>query len=340
MRRVPRAKQSILFVLSVDTEEEFEWGQEFPQQNCSVENIYQIPKFQDFCENLGARPTYLVDYPVASNLESSGILKRIAQIGRAEIGAHLHPWCTPPFEGPNTERESHVVNLPSGLVEKKLDNLMATIEGNIGVIPTVFRTGRWGIDSKVLSIILDKGFLVDSSVYPFYANDYFSCLEAVEVPYWPDLNDPNCAGTQRNIYELPVTAGFNRPGFQKWGRIHQGLASPVFKMLHPIGVAWRTGFLKKIYLSPELSDTKSMLQLVQAAILSGHPVIHMFLHSSSLLPGKNQYVLNEDDTDNLYSRIRKVIEGLQAMVDVRFCTITEAVELLQDGYGGYVPPQT
>jgi len=47
----------VRFLLSVDTEEEFDWGGRFPQEDCSVENIQCIPAFQEFCETIDIRPT-------------------------------------------------------------------------------------------------------------------------------------------------------------------------------------------------------------------------------------------------------------------------------------------
>ncbi len=54
-------KQDVLFVLTIDTEEEWQWDEEFPQHNCSVGNVEKLPAFQTFCESLGIRPTYFVD---------------------------------------------------------------------------------------------------------------------------------------------------------------------------------------------------------------------------------------------------------------------------------------
>ncbi|MFT5814595.1 MAG: hypothetical protein ACI9VT_002356, partial [Psychroserpens sp.] len=58
-------KQPILFVLSIDTEEEWDWSGPFPQHIVNVTNIDKLPAFNNICENLGVRPTYFVDYAVA-----------------------------------------------------------------------------------------------------------------------------------------------------------------------------------------------------------------------------------------------------------------------------------
>jgi len=327
--RAHHKRKKMLFLLSVDTEEEFDWNGDFPQADCAVENIKCLPSLHSLCVETGIRPTYLVDYPVAATPETAAILRELAANDQAEIGAHLHPWCTPPFVGNNTERESHVVNLSIDLVRQKLAALVRAIRENLGVNPTVFRTGRWGINGDVLRAIVDAGFEVDSSVYPYYENEFFSCMDAHSRPYWPDSDNPNHAGAQREIFEIPVTAGFNRPDFEFWGAVHRWLSHPWIQPLHPVGVAWRTGMLRKIYLSPELATADDMIDLVDAAIRNDLPVLHMFLHSSTLLPGHNEYTSDHSDRDDLLGSIRRVVAHVQESTDVDFCTLSEAAEHLK-----------
>lgn len=332
MTSLPGRPNNLLFVLSVDTEEEFDWSGEFPQQECSVENIRYLPEFHSFCQALGIRPTYLVDYPVAATPESASILRNILATGCAEVGAHLHPWCTPPIGGDNNDRESHVINLPDSVIRQKLEQLMKAIHESVGVRPRVFRTGRWGIDGKVLKILIDYGFTVDSSVYPYYENRYFSCMDACNVPYWPDLQEPNYPGDQREIFELPITSGFNRPNFPFWGKMHRGLSSAWLRGLRLVGFAWHTRVLRKLYLSPELSSTADMIDLIKAAMASGSPVIHMFLHSSTLLEERGAYNQHHIGRDELYTRIREVVEFLKGEADFEFCTLTEAADQLRSNH--------
>lgn len=42
-------KPKILFVMTIDTEEEWDWGKGFPVEKHSVQNTRNIPKFQRFC---------------------------------------------------------------------------------------------------------------------------------------------------------------------------------------------------------------------------------------------------------------------------------------------------
>ncbi len=317
-------KTPIRFLLSVDTEEEWDWSGAFPQDNCSVDNVEHLPDFHNFCQELGIRPTYFVDYAVASNPTAAGTLKTIHEQGSCEIGAHLHPWCNPPYEGTTDEHRSHVINLPLDLVEKKLDKLSALLEKTFTKAPRAFRTGRWGINGDVLALLNRKGYLIDSSVYPYYANKAFNCDRAPGTPYWPDLQDPLKIGEQREIFEIPVTAGFNRSHFPAWKRVHRALSAPPLSWLRLIGVLWHTQALRKIYLSPELSSREDMVNLVEKAIKRGHRQVHMFMHSSSLLPNANCF--EGQDKLTIKEDIRYVQQYLESRYEVEYCTLSEFSE--------------
>lgn len=321
-------RQDVLFVLTVDTEEEWQWDEEFPQDECSVENVEKLPDFQAFCESLNIRPTYFVDYAVASSSFGSGILKTFTDNNVAEIGAHLHPWCNPPYFGKTTEAESHVINLPFEQVEQKLDALNALLVDKIGVRPVSFRSGRWGINAKTLRLLASRGYSVDSSVYPFYRNDYFSCLGAPETPYWPSFQNALSGGNQRELMEIPVTAGFNINNFALGERVHNKLSKPPFNWFKSVGLLWHSKLLRKIYLSPELTKTTDMISLVNQSLERQAPVIHMYLHSSSLIDGATGLLDVEHAYSRICSRIASVVEHLQHNCNVRFCTISEAKVLL------------
>jgi hypothetical protein len=324
------SKTPIIFVLTIDTEEEWDWSGPFPQQNANVENIDKLPAFHSICEDLGIRPTYFVDYAVSDNANAVAKMQTFTAKGNCEIGAHLHPWCNPPYFGEVGEAESHVVNLPAEQVSQKLDVLIASLETGFGIKPKSFRTGRWGIDKKVMALLIQSGINVDSSVYPFYKNEYFSCGGASSLPYWPDLNDPLLHGSQDTLYELPVTVGFNRPQFTLANQIHTAFATPPLNWTRFNGLAWHTHLLRKTYLCPELSSTQDMLTLCDTVIKKGYPVLHMYMHSSSLLLNQNDLLGSENTPfDFISDAITKVVTQLKSTYDIEFCTISEAASKLQ-----------
>lgn len=321
--------KEILFILSIDTEEEWDWSGPFPQQDFNVNNIAKLADLQKMCDEIGIKPTYFVDYAVADNSASAEVIRSIVAGNRCEIGAHLHPWCNPPYFEYVGERESHVVNLPIEQVEQKLRALQSRLIEQFGQSPRSFRTGRWGIDGKIMSLLVKHGFKIDSSIYPFYQSKYYSCQGAPNFPYWPSLNNPLKADTQDDIFELPITAGFNHTNFELCEFFYRTLSHPAINWSRLIGIAWRTHLLRRIYLSPELFGVDEMLSLCRVAIKKDYPVLHMFMHSSSLIDNNNSLVGNRDAYECISGAIKQVVTKLQEENNIRFCTISEAAEILQ-----------
>jgi hypothetical protein len=321
--------QDIIFLLSIDTEEEWDWSGEFPQRDFSVSNIARLDELHTFCEGLGIRPTYFTDYAVADDPAAKEVLQSIISRNTCEIGAHLHPWANPPYYGKTGEQESHVVNLPVDQVEKKLDALLELLNKAFGVMPNSFRTGRWGINGDVLHLLEKKGLHIDSSMHPLYSNQYFDCDKTPLEPYWPDFDDPMSKGSQRNLIEIPVTVGFNRPNHRLMRSVYNTITHPYLHHLHLVGILWHTHLLRKLYLSPEVTSSDDMHRLVDFVLTNELPVIHMYFHSSSLVDGVTGFMEQENAFDVICNNISSVVDYAQSQANTHFCTISEAAALLK-----------
>jgi len=326
---VKQNKPDVIFVLSIDTEEEWNWYGKFPQNDFSVTNIQSLPEFQKFCETLNIRPTYFIDYAVADNPDSVKALKTFSGNNQCEVGAHLHPWCNPPYYGTTGEKESHVINLPIAEVEQKLDALLEILNKQFDITPNSFRTGRWGIDSKVLQLLARKGFQVDSSMYPFYKNKYFNCEKVDLEPYWPDFEYPMIKGAQRNIIEFPVTVGFNRKNYSSMLKVYNAVSAPILSPLHLVGILWHSRLLRKLYLSPEVTSGKDMKPLIDFALNNHHPFIHMYLHSSNLIDGVTGFMKGKNTYSTICNNIEQIIDYTKQKANIKFCTISEAASILK-----------
>ena len=64
------------FILTVDTEEEFDWDQPIEREAHTVHTVTRLARFQEFCEGQGVTPVYLVDYPIATSPAATDILDR------------------------------------------------------------------------------------------------------------------------------------------------------------------------------------------------------------------------------------------------------------------------
>lgn len=320
-------QQKVFFILSVDTEEEWEWAGSFPQEDYGLDNIKLLQPFQTLCDQLGIKPTYFVDYAVLNCDTSGAIVESLIEQGNAEIGAHLHPWSNPPYYGVTGEKESHMINLPEEQVRAKLEELVAIIREKLSVEPKSFRTGRWGIDSMVLKLLKEYGFTIDSSVIPYYENEFFSCYGCPNQPYYPDWINPLVESSQREMLEVPVTSGFNRANYGLSSSIHKLIAKPVFEPFKFVGAAWQLKLLRKMFLSPELTELDDMKSLCKSEMANGHQVIHMFIHSSSLIDNPNSQVGNEKAYDTLTRSITDLVSWLKGECDLEFCTISEYAQI-------------
>ncbi len=128
----------------VDTEEEFDWGRPFSRDNVATASVPAQARAQAVFDRFGIVPTYMMTYPVATDPAAIDYFGGLQRAGKARIGAHLHPWVTPPHEEEVTVRNSYACNLPPELEARKIDVLTRTIEQNFGARPTVFKAGRYG----------------------------------------------------------------------------------------------------------------------------------------------------------------------------------------------------
>src|SRR3954452_8499931 len=94
-RDLPVNSPPVLIVV-IDTEEEFDWAKPLDPKARSTDNIRHQFLAQAIMDRHGIVPTYVVDYPVADSPEAVSVLRAINDEGRCEIGAHLHPWVSPP----------------------------------------------------------------------------------------------------------------------------------------------------------------------------------------------------------------------------------------------------
>src|SRR3982074_911297 len=112
--------EPITVVVSIDTKED-NWVP--ARQSITVENIRELPRVDRLLERLGVRATYFTTYQVTQQAWAADVLRGLGATGRAEIGAHLHPWNTPPIEESIEQRNTMTVNLPRPLQVAKIRSL-------------------------------------------------------------------------------------------------------------------------------------------------------------------------------------------------------------------------
>lgn len=293
----------------MDTEEEGLWNETFPTSGWTVQNVQQLPVFQELCDRWKVKPTYFVDAAVIQDASAVSILRRIADERGGEIGAHLHPWCNPPLQEVHSPRDSFLCNLPADLQKAKITWLTERIEQVLGCRPYAFRAGRYGLDDVGLQLIIDHDYKVDSSVMPFtdyreYGGPVFDGVPA--CPYYVSGSLTQCT-PEGPLLEVPVSVGYNWKDFEA---AHQFLdtlrRSRLLRWMRMEGILHRLRWLQRIKLSPEQATAGQMCTLIDCLLAQGCPAAVLMFHSSSLLPGASPYVRNEHQLRDFLERLQHV----------------------------------
>ena len=273
-------------VVVVDTEEEFDWNAPFNSNSRSTTNILYQPLAQEIMDRYGVVPTYVVDYPVADTPEAAAVLRAIAEDGRCEIGAHLHPWVCPPYDEPVDGFHSFPGNLAPTLEREKLARLTDRIEAAFGARPAIYKAGRYGLGPATFSTLQALGFRVDASVVP---HTDFSDREG------PDFTDfpagPFQAGTE--LVGLPLSVHFAGALAAAGPGLYPLLTAPIGTRLRLPGIAARLRLLERLRLSPEGHSLAEMKRQTRAALARGERYFMLTYHSSTLLPGATGYVRDD-----------------------------------------------
>lgn len=320
---VPRAGRTAAFapgfgqrvLLTVDTEEEFDWSGPFRREGHGLSHVAALPRFQAFCERRGAHPVYLVDWPVVEDARAVEIIADAVRRGTAEVGVQLHPWVNPPFEEEVGVRNSFAGNLPPALEAAKFMALRDRIENAFGTAPLIYRAGRYGLGPNTAGLLKRAGIRIDTSVRPLFDYSHEGGPDYSHhplAPYWAD-------GAMR-LLELPVTSVYAGPLARFGPTIHraQRRAPRLFAGFS------RLGLLERIALTPEGVSAEESLRGLDLVLARGLPVVVLSFHSPSLAPGHTPYVRSEGEVETLYGWFEAIYARLAAR-GVKSCTLAEII---------------
>lgn len=315
----------VTVVVSIDTEED-DWAH-YVERGASTRNIAHLRELQEHFEAVGARPTYLVNYPPLVDAASVDVLGDIADKEWVEIGAHCHPWNTPPFSG-RGENKTMMCNLTAEENEAKLRILGDRLQGELGVVPKVFRAGRWGFGPTVAAPLVDLGYEVDCSVSPFVDWSRYGGPDYTSAPHRPyrfDPYDPIRSDPKGRLAELPATVGFLRGRQRDAARMRAWMERSLLAKIRLVGVLDRAGLLTRRWLSPENSDGDVLVQLAEAWVAGGERFLQLTFHSCALLPGATPFVRDRRERQRLLGALDQFLRYC-AESGFRFSTLAEAKE--------------
>ncbi len=311
-----------LLLVVVDTEEEFDWAAPFDRDSRAVHNIPEQAHAQAVFDSHGVAPTYVIDYAVADDAQAAGLLGGWQREGRCLVGAHLHPWVNPPDEEAVTTFNSYPGNLPAELERAKLARLTDRITETVGVRPTIYKAGRYGLGPNTTAALDALGYEIDLSIVPatsFAGDGGPDFRRFPHAPYW--------FGPEERLFEVPLTRGF--PGIlgDAAPAVHRAIAGPLGRALRLPGILSRLGIVERIPLTPEGVSLEENKRVVRYLAGRGRRVFTYAYHSSSLLPGGSPYVRTVDDRDRFVAGIDDFLTFFRHKLGGRVVTPLELRDL-------------
>ncbi len=272
-------------IVSLDVEEEGLFSGRYASTGCGVRNVALLRHLAPLTLELGFPLTLFCAYTVFTNTEACGHLAWMRDHCKAEIAAHLHHWSTPPLDAVDDGPPLRTDQLPRDLLRQRLHTLFAAGRQFQSAPITSFRMGRWDLKSAIRPLLAEEGVTLDSSVCPLrvFRNgpDHFL---APTDPYWPAdtpglLESPitqiPLSHTLAHVWHM-LTGRNMADAFHFWGALS---ANPVW---HAAPVMRAAAWLHKT---------------------RGGKVLHLFLHSSELMPGASPNVPDQRAADALYHKL-------------------------------------
>ncbi len=301
---VSAPEQRPVLTAIIDTEADFDWRGPFTREGHGTASILHQQRTQRLFDRYGVKPTYLIDYPIATDPDACRVLKRFLDEGRADIGIQLHPWTNPPFDELLCERNSYPSNLPKTLQRAKIERLIEAVEHHLGIEPKVFKAGRYGFNDDTAQLLEEFGLEIDTSVVPF--TDFRQVLgpnfeSAPHGPFW--------FGQERRLLELPVTR--NLCGFlgQRLGASVLPIAqSRIGTACHLPGLLARSSLLDRLTLTPEGMAFDDLKRLTKTLLKRGERLFTFVFHSPSVASGNTPYVRNSQELQPFLARIESYLK--------------------------------
>ena len=317
----------VYLLLIVDVEEEGLFSGRYPRQPVAS-NVAALPGLAPLTREQGIPLTLVCAHSVFTDPAACRVLLGMRDQLRAEIGAHLHYWSTPPHTEPGAVARSassaNPVNpvmaqyvaakdVPEDILRAKLSALFTAARECCGAPVTSFRMGRWDLARSLWPLLEEQGVLVDSSVRPWqYPQGWRDHFLAPTQPYSLTVNG-------RTLLEVPDTAVPLLPGAGQWlykspapllHRLHQGLVMTPNPVYH------------------SLFYMKAAAQLMLAR---GQRVISLTWHSSEVMPGATPHLPTKAHVDAMLGKVSAFVRWLSHRVPVQGVTLGQLGQMVREG---------
>ena len=287
----------------VHTEEEFDWSVPFSRAATQTTHARHLDRGQKLFEFHGIRPLYAIDQPIATDPAAVATLRSFVARGTAVIGAHLHPWVSPPFEETVEPLTSYPGNLPPALERAKIESLTRAVATAFDTRPRIYVAGRYGFGPNTAGLLEELGYEVDLSPSPPF--DF-------RKDGGPDYRRADLIPVRLGrLWQVPHTGAFVGPlsGFAT-ARSAWSTAGLMGRLVR--GVTGHTRTLERLRLSPEGFDGAALRRLTMALIARGLRLFVFSFHSPSLAAGFTPYVRSEADLGRFLATIDEYLGWFRA----------------------------
>lgn len=305
------------FIITIDTEGDNLWSR---PSEITTRNSRYLQRFQGLCDQFRLRPTWLTNYEMAECPVFRDFAHDVLARDAGEIGMHLHAWHSPPLVPltPDDYRfQPYLIEYPDDVLQNKVTYLSKLLEDTFQTSITSHRAGRWAMDSRYASALLDCGYDIDCSVTPHVSwrhmrgapqgkggSDY---RDAPESPYVV-ASDCMMRPGESGLLEVPMTTR----------AVDRSLpAAAIANTLHAI--PWRLSrrvglslFPEVRWLRPDGRNLASMVNLVQESARRCDAHVEFMLHSSELMPRGSPRFPNETAIAGLYRHLESLFETASA----------------------------
>ncbi|SDF17570.1 hypothetical protein [Desulfovibrio legallii] len=317
MTRPSPPAEPLRVIVSLDVEEEGLFSGRYAATGCGVRNVALLRELAPLTRELGFPLTLFCAHTVFANAEARPHLAWMRDSCGAEIAAHLHHWSTPPLsaDAVNDGPPPRTDTLPRPLLRARLHNLLEAGRDFQSAPLTSFRMGRWDCKAALRPLLAAEGITLDSSVCPLRVFDHAGPdhFLAPADPYWATpMTEPHAPAATALLISPLTQIPLARPLAWLWHSLSHG--RPWADNFH---------FWGALSPNPVWHAAPVMRACARLHARRGGQVLHLFLHSSELLPGGSPNVPDAAAAAALRRKLYNFLAWLRESRPVRGLTAAQ-----------------
>ncbi len=303
-------KEPLYVSIVIDVEEEGLFTGRYPRK-VTVDNVKHLPSLAPLTEECGIPLTLVCAHPVLVDAKCCQTLEQMRNKYNAEIGVHLHYWCTPPYSAIEQASDEMYPYVEAKDVNReelaaKFRAIFAAAKDFCGHDVTTFRMGRWDMPRELWPMLAENGIKVDSSIRPWqYPKNWRDHFLAPTQPYKVQVGD-------KTIIEIPDTSV---PLVPVTPAIQRAMYNAPALLKH----SWHQTLV--MLPSPVHHNLAYMMAAAKVMLARGDKVLNLTWHSTEIAAGATPHLPTQASVDKVILRAKKFLQWLHKQVPVRGITL-------------------